>query len=62
MSPIKPPTDEEKMVTPSQWLSEGQAKRRGQFQSFEEVRKSLMYTMDEAEQLTTKPPNAGKIL
>ena len=39
-------------MTPAQWLSEGREKRQEALPSLEDIRKSLAFTMDEAEQLT----------
>ena len=53
VSPKLPPTPVQKKVTPLQWLSEGHNhKRDANMPSLDEVRKTLVFNINEAEQLT----------
>lgn len=55
VSPKLPPTPVQKKVTPREWLSEGHNKDGGDIPSIDDVRKSLMYNIDEAENLGDVP-------
>lgn len=58
MSPKLPPTPIQRKVTPHEWLSEGRSKEgtAGQdIPSIDDVRKSLVYNIDEAENLGDMP-------
>jgi hypothetical protein len=55
-SPYKPPTVDQKSITPIKWLSEMRAKRQKNYnETFEDLKKTLDYTMDEAEKITSGP-------
>ena len=54
VSPVLPPTPQQKKITPLQWLSEGRAQKgRGNedLPTLNDVRKSLIYNIEEAEKL-----------
>ena len=58
VSPKLPPTPVQKKVTPREWLSEGHyrdGKAIEDLPSLDDVRKSLMYNIDEAENLGDVP-------
>lgn len=55
VSPKLPPTPVQKKVTPREWLSEGHHKEGEDLPSLDDVRKSLMYNIDEAENLGDMP-------
>ena len=60
VSPVKPPTEEQRKLTPSQWLEEGH--HEAEVPTLEEVRKSLAYSMNEAEQLTRRAASNSKTI
>ena len=50
-SPVKPPTKEQKQITPSQWLEQGLTRIRGNDKmSLREAQKVLTFTLEEEEQ------------
>ena len=53
VSPLRPPTEENKKITPVDWMTgkEDMSQEDG-IPSLDEVRKTLAFTMDEAEELT----------
>lgn len=57
VSPKLPPTPTQKRVTPREWLSEGHSRDRVSegLPSLDDVRKSLIYNIDEAENLGEVP-------
>lgn len=58
VSPKLPPTPVQKRVTPREWLSEGHSedgKVSEDLPSLDDVRKSLIYNIDEAENLGDVP-------
>lgn len=55
VSPKIPPSPVQKKITPHQWLSEGhnqEGKANSDLPSLDDVRKSLIYNIDEAESLS----------
>ncbi len=55
VSPKLPPTPVQKKITPRQWLSEGRDQEGGgedELPSLDDVRKSLLYNIEEAENLS----------
>lgn len=55
VSPKLPPTPVQKKITPRQWLSEGRDKKgsgEDGLPSLDDVRKSLLYNIEEAENLS----------
>lgn len=56
VSPVKPPTPAQRRVTPAQWLSEGHGGSADlDLPSLDEVRKTLSFHMNEAENLSMTP-------
>ena len=57
VSPKLPPTPAHKKVSPQQWLSEGHNRNRdADLPSLSEVRKTLVFSMNEAENLSRVVP------
>ena len=53
VSPLRPPTEENKKVTPVEWMTgKEDVSQEDGIPSLDEVRKTLAFTMDEAEELT----------
>lgn len=53
VSPAKPPTPSQKVVTPSQWLSRGDTAEEGEpVLSLDEVRKDLSFQISNAETIS----------
>ena len=55
VSPMLPPTPVQKKVTPREWLSEGHGRGDEDLPSLDDVRKSLIFNIDEAENLGDAP-------
>lgn len=53
ISPIRPPTKDQKTLTPSQWLEDGRKHNFSAISSLNEVRKTLAFTLDEEARTTS---------
>lgn len=59
VSPKFPPTPIHKKITPREWLSEGHSKNIDNVPSLDDVRKSLIKDIDEAENLSDVPSHSS---